>query len=73
MKRSHATFRRQWSWPIALAVLTVFGLLSALLGEGGIWWGLSWAALAIPLLVIARHVVRPVKQRGPRHVRHRSR
>lgn len=41
-----------WRWPLALAALTIFGLLSALLGEGGIWWALSWLALSTPLLVI---------------------
>lgn len=55
MKRRHVTFRRQWSWPIGIAVLTILGLLSALLGEGGFWWGLSWAVLAAPLIVIARY------------------
>jgi hypothetical protein len=47
-----------WRWPAILAALTIFGLLSALLGEGGVWWGLSWAALAMPLLVIAICLVR---------------
>ncbi|WP_438276358.1 hypothetical protein [Nitrobacter sp.] len=42
---------RIWRWPTAIAASSVFGLLSALLGQGGIWWALSWAALAIPLLV----------------------
>jgi hypothetical protein len=41
-----------WRWPAALAALTVFGLLSALLGHGGVWWALSWIALATPLAVI---------------------
>jgi hypothetical protein len=41
-----------WRWPLLLAALTCLGLTSALLGEGGVWWGLSWVALAIPLLVI---------------------
>jgi hypothetical protein len=41
-----------------MAVLTVVGLVSALLGEGGVWWGLSWVALAIPLAVMAVCVVR---------------
>jgi hypothetical protein len=47
-----------WRWPLLMAVLTVVGLVSALLGEGGVWWGLSWAALAIPLVVMAACVVR---------------
>jgi len=40
-----------WRWPLVLAGLTLFGLLSALLGEGGVWWALSWSALATPLIV----------------------
>jgi hypothetical protein len=46
-------FSQIWRWPIVLAALMAFGLLSALLGQGGIWWVLSWVALAVPLLVIA--------------------
>ena len=46
-------FSQIWRWPIVLAVLMAFGLLSALLGQGGVWWVLSWIALAVPLLVIA--------------------
>lgn len=42
---------RIWRWPAVLAVLTAFGLMSALLGQGGIWWALSWAALATPVVV----------------------
>lgn len=45
-------FGRIWRWPTLLAALTLFGLLSALLGEGGVWWVLSWLALATPLAVI---------------------
>ncbi len=36
--------------PILLGVLTCFGLLAALLGVG-IWHGMAWIALAVPLLV----------------------
>lgn len=43
---------RIWRWPALLAILTVFGLICALLGQGGLWWALSWIALAIPLVVI---------------------
>lgn len=58
MKARPAAFSRQWGWPIGLALLTSFGLVSALLGQGGIWWVLSWIALGVPLLVALRHVLR---------------
>ncbi|ASG22350.1 hypothetical protein Y958_15465 [Nitrospirillum viridazoti CBAmc] len=44
--------QRTWRWPALLAILTLIGLLSALLGQGGIWWLLSWTSLAAPLGVI---------------------
>lgn len=40
-----------WPWPIALGALTVFGLLSALLGQHGIWLALSWTTLSLPPIV----------------------
>jgi hypothetical protein len=43
-----------WGWPLLLAALTAFGLLSALLGTG-IWHWLSWAAIAFPLIMITYH------------------
>ena len=46
---------RIWRWPLLLAGLITFGLLSALLGQGGVWWPLSWIALAIPLGLIVRY------------------
>ncbi|WBU28589.1 hypothetical protein OOZ54_18225 [Rhodopseudomonas palustris] len=47
-----SALRRQWLWPIVLAAATVFGLLAALIGEGGVWQALSWGALAVPLVTI---------------------
>lgn len=47
-----------WPWPIALGLLTTFGLLSALLGQHGIWLALSWAALSIPLIVTVICLIR---------------
>ncbi|WP_322516635.1 hypothetical protein SR870_03360 [Rhodopseudomonas palustris] len=47
-------FRRQWLWPLILAASTVFGLVAALVGEGAVWLGLSWATLSMPLLTILR-------------------
>ena len=46
-----------WRWPILLAASTIIGLLSALLGQGGVWWGLSWIALATPLAVITMCII----------------
>jgi hypothetical protein len=53
-----------WRWPLVLAGLTLFGLLSALLGEGGVWWVLSWIALAVPLLTIVCCSVRALLHAG---------
>jgi len=49
---TESPFLRVWLWPIILAALSLFGLLSALLGQGGVWWTLSWITLTAPLLVI---------------------
>jgi hypothetical protein len=35
-------------WPLLLAVLSLFGLLSALIGDGVYDW-LSWLSLGVPL------------------------
>ncbi len=49
--------RRAWPWPLALALLTAFGLVSALTGDGA-WDALSWVALALVLALSARHALR---------------
>ena len=53
MSPRHRSSAEIWRWPALLAALTIFGLSAALLGEGGVWWALSWIALATPLVVIA--------------------
>lgn len=42
---------RLWAWPLALGLLTVSGLLSALVSEhwGDAW---SWFALGLPVAVM---------------------
>lgn len=40
--------------PLVLAVVTAIGLVSALLGDG-IWNALSWLALGLPVVVVARY------------------
>ena len=44
--------KKVWQIPLLLGCITLFGLLAALLGTG-IWYWLAWAAMALPLLVIA--------------------
>lgn len=46
-----APFKRLWGAPILLGILTLIGLLSALLGDG-IWDVLSALTLGIPVVVI---------------------
>jgi hypothetical protein len=47
------TFFHIWKFPIALALLTMFGLIAALTGTG-IWHFLSWIALTVPVAVCIR-------------------
>lgn len=46
--------RSGWNWPVGVAVLTMAGLLSALLGESLASKCFSWISLSIPLLLIVR-------------------
>jgi hypothetical protein len=55
---SHRSLGLIWRWPALLAALSIFGLLSALLGQTGVWLPLSWGALAIPLVVAAICIIR---------------
>jgi len=45
--------------PLAVAAITAFGLLSALLGDG-VWDALSWIALAVPVVVTAHYLCRSI-------------
>ena len=48
---------RLWSWPLLLALLTMAGLVMALVGDG--WWDvLSTLALGVPVLVGGGHALR---------------
>ena len=61
MSKTARGFMFVWGAPILLGVLSVFGLLAALLGTGGWHWA-SWIALAILLAVIARYWVFPLQR-----------
>lgn len=47
-----------WTIPALLALVMLFGLLAALIGEGGIWWPLSWATLTVPCVCSVYYLVR---------------
>ncbi len=44
-------FRKVYGPAAVIAVITLYGLLSALFGDG-VWDELSWVALSIPLAII---------------------
>jgi hypothetical protein len=46
-----------WRRPALLALLSLFGLIAALLADG-VWDLLSWAALAVPVAVCAWYGLR---------------
>jgi hypothetical protein len=54
------TNRQIWAMPAMLGLLTVAGLLVALLGDG-IWDLVSVAALAVPVLLGCRHAFKPAR------------
>jgi hypothetical protein len=51
-QRVRQTSRQIFMIPAVLAVLSAAGLVFALVGDG-IWDGLSWLALSIPIVLIA--------------------
>ncbi len=58
---SELKFAQIYRWPSLLIVLSLFGLISALVGDG-VWDSLSWLALGIPLAVIAWSLLRNSEQ-----------
>jgi hypothetical protein len=57
MSGAAPSFMRMWGAPIAFAVATAAGLLSALLGDG-VWDWLSMAALGAPVAAAAWYGLR---------------
>lgn len=57
MRAWHALVGPIWRWPTLLALLSLFGLLAALLADG-LWDLLSWLALSVPVAVCAVYGLR---------------
>lgn len=52
IKHQRQTLRQIFAVPAVIGVLSVAGLLSALLGDG-VWDGLSWFLLLVPVVLWA--------------------
>jgi hypothetical protein len=46
------TLRQIFAMPLLLGILTTIGLIAALVGDG-IWDGVSWLTLAVPVAICA--------------------
>lgn len=60
MHEEYKLFFKVWGIPIILSVVTVIGLLLAIMGVG-IWHIFSWIALAIPVYIMIRYGLRYFK------------
>jgi hypothetical protein len=61
--RYRRTFWQIFAAPVVVGALSAVGLVAALVGDG--WWdGLSWLALALPVLLYLFFIVRR-KRIGP--------
>ncbi len=58
MRQQCVSFHDVWLAPLALACVTVLGLLIALLGNSGYRW-IAWLCLAIPIAVVLWFACRP--------------
>jgi hypothetical protein len=57
------TLRQIFVVPLAIGLLSTIGLVTALVGDG--WWdGLSWIALAIPVVLLLRLIAWPAIARS---------
>lgn len=57
-RRARLSLRQVFAAPLAIAILSGIGLVSALLGDD-IWDVLSWLALTVPVVVILWYWLRP--------------
>ena len=60
--RERSKFLSIYGAPTVLALVTLVGLISGVLGDG-VWDAISWLGLGIPIAVIAWFVLRPRENR----------
>jgi hypothetical protein len=52
-------FKKVWSIPILLFMLSMFGLITALVGYHILWDISSWILLSIPIYLIIKNYYKP--------------
>jgi hypothetical protein len=52
------TLAQIFTWPLVVGVLSTVGLIAALVGDG-IWDGVSWLTLLLPILLYGLFLLRP--------------
>ncbi|HKG08664.1 MAG TPA: hypothetical protein VKB19_19500 [Pedobacter sp.] len=60
MKENKNLFFKVWGMPVLLSIITIAGLLSAIVGVGA-WHVFSWVALGIPVCVMLKYGVKYFK------------
>jgi len=62
--RPHRTLSQIFAVPLLIGVLSIVGLVAALVGDG-VWDGLSWLMLVTPIIIyaICVHLPRRAKSR----------
>jgi hypothetical protein len=58
MRARRQTLSQIFGWPLVIGVLSTVGLIAALVGDG-VWDGVSWLALLLPILLYALFLLRP--------------
>lgn len=58
VRATRQTLSQIFGWPLVIGVLSTIGLVAALVGDG-IWDGVSWLALLLPILLYALFLLRP--------------
>ncbi len=58
LRAPRRTLAQIFAWPLVIGVLSTVGLVSALVGDG-VWDGLSWLTLFLPILLYAGFLLRP--------------
>lgn len=60
MSAARSRFWFIYRMPLVLALFTLLGLTSGVLGDG-VWDAVSWLGLGVPIVVIGWFMVRPAK------------